>query len=106
VDETGDDWMIYVYSLNLRTGRYPHSGAVSRAGMGCFADPTRANVSDLVAKRDGAIAWIQYDCSATVRASDAGGNRIFDGADPHSLRLTGSTLTWTNAGTPQTASLN
>jgi hypothetical protein len=80
------------------------------------------NVVSLVVKSDGAVAWIAGDGEVVspsnpsvkvsayqVEAVDASGNRLLaSGAeiDPHSLRLAGSTLYWTQEGKTMSATLD
>jgi hypothetical protein len=80
-------------------------------------DPAELEVlTDLVVRGDGAIAWIvelrdsaDADPRYQLRTSVAGstGTLIAEGTDiqPHSLALAGSTIYWTQAGTPRSASL-
>jgi hypothetical protein len=69
----------------------------------------RAAGQALVVSRKGAVAWVQSTGADTydVRAGDAAGARTLDSGaiDPKSLKLAGSTLSWTNAGAPKTAAL-
>lgn len=77
-------------------------------------------VGSLVVKADGAVAWIAMSFSIVgggrgtveVHAADAGGERVLASApsrperiDPGSLRLRGSTLSWTDAGATRHATL-
>ena len=92
---------------DLRNGRMLHR----TTGVG----PT----TDLVAKSDGAVAWIVAShtsscCSGPppefeVRALDKTGSRqLASGTEiaPKSLALSGSTLYWTQGGKPMSATLN
>lgn len=89
----------------------PHPGGV---GIG--------NVVSLVLKTDGAVAWTAEDgnipspsnpsvkeSAFQVEAVDASGMRLLASGgeiDPHSLRLVGSTLYWTQEGKTMSATLN
>jgi hypothetical protein len=106
VDTTGDDWTLYIESVDLRAGRFVHQATTARMS-GCYADSVRPNVSSLVLKANGSIAWIQHPCfpdSAFV--ADRAGTRPLGDADPRSMTLRGSTLSWTNGGIPETATLD
>jgi hypothetical protein len=106
VDSSGDDWTLYVESVDLRRGRLVHLAKLSRT-PGCFADPVPPNVSSLVLKSDGAVGWIQHTCTPDAAyAADRAGTRSLGDADARSLRLRGSTLTWTNGGIPESARLD
>lgn len=95
-----------VASWDLRTGRRVH---LDRLGT----DQSIGEVSLVVSRTDGAIAWISgYGGSApdvaTVGADDAGGHRQLDsgnGIDVSSLRLTGDIVSWTHDGQRHTAML-
>lgn len=73
-------------------------------------------VASIVAKSDGAIAWIGRagqvfapNTETEVIKYDAGGQTVLDsgsGIDPSSLSLDGSTLSWSDGGTTDTATLN
>jgi hypothetical protein len=106
VDSTGDDWTLYIESVDLRAGRFAHQATTTRM-PGCYADSTLPNVSSLVLKSDGAIAWIQHPCFPdSAFAADRRGTRPLGDADPRSMTLHGSTLNWTNGGIPETATLD
>jgi hypothetical protein len=106
VDSTGDDWKLYIESVDLRSGRFVHQATAIRT-PGCYADLTRPNVSSLVLKSDGAIAWIQHSCTPdSAFAADRAGTRPFGDADPRSMTLRGSTLNWTNGGIPESTTLD
>jgi hypothetical protein len=94
---------------NLPTG-IPPRGA-NREGIG--------EVTALVVKRDGAVAWIvqvlenmaggRLRSNYEVRAVDKAGRRVLaisTEIGPHSLKLRGSTLHWTQGGKPMSATLN
>lgn len=105
-DSTGDDWTLYIKSVNLRTAQFPHQ-ATTRRAQGCFADSVLPNVSSLVLKSDGAIGWIQHPCFPdSAFAADHAGTRRLGDADPRSMTLRGSMLNWNNGGIPQTATLD
>jgi hypothetical protein len=63
----------------------------------------------LVVTTTGAVAWTQQGAGGAIDvvASDADGKRTLDtGAiDPKSLTASGSTVRWTNAGAPRTATV-
>jgi hypothetical protein len=107
---------------NLRSGRVLH-----RVPNG--VSPTHedgsvgiGNVVSLVVKSDGAVAWTAEDgetisptnpsvrvSAYEVEAVDASGTRLLaSGAeiDPHSLKLAGSVVYWTQGGKPFSAALN
>jgi len=74
------------------------------------------SVGSLALKGDGAVAWIAEGRSIIghgpqpieVHRHDSRGERLLDSGaaiDPKSLRLTGSTLTWTRAGQTESATL-
>jgi hypothetical protein len=74
------------------------------------------SIGSLVLAPGGAVAWIGAESSIggrhghviEVHAAAAGGDRVLDSGsriDPASLRLHGSTLTWTNGGTARHAAL-
>lgn len=95
---------------NLMTGRVLHkvpTGPSSRNSVG--AGPVGA----LVVKRDGAVAWINGAGDATfkheVHVIDRKGSRLLAsglGIDPLSLRLRGSTISWTQNGQSFSAPLS
>jgi hypothetical protein len=106
VDSTGDDWTLYVESFDLHRGRLVHQATASRT-PGCFADPVPPNVSSLVLKSDGAIAWIQHSCTPDAAfAADRAGTRPLGDADARSMTLHGSSLSWTNGGIPESGTLD
>ncbi len=95
-----------VASWDLRTGRRVH---LDRLGT----DVSIGELSLVVSRTDGAIAWISgYGGAApdvaTVGADDAGGRRQLDsgnGIDVSSLRLIGDIVSWTHDGQIRTATL-
>jgi hypothetical protein len=110
--EGGDD---HIGDLNLRTGRLRNFRIASPVGNSICP-----GAEALVLKPDGAIAWIgtnflpAFSCSnppapvIEVRRRDRRGLRILDSSGTialHSLRLTGSTLKWVDAGQTKTSSL-
>ncbi len=116
--EASDD---HVGVMNLRTGRLQSLQAVSPTAQTGLAQCPIATlpicyvvglqVDALVLKATGAAAWIATN-SATptieVRRHDRRGLRILDHGTailPSSLRLSGSALHWTDAGTERTATL-
>jgi hypothetical protein len=106
VDSTGDDWSLYIESVNLRARRFVHQARATRT-PGCFADLVVPNVSSLVLKSDGAMAWIQHSCTPdSAFAADRAGTRPLGDADPRSMTLHGSTLNWANGGIPETDTLD
>ena len=106
VDSTGDDWTLYIGSVDLRRGRLVRQATAIRT-PGCFADLVPPNVSSLVLKSDGAIAWVQHSCIPdSAFAADRAGTRPLGDADARSMTLHGSTLNWTNGGIPESARLD
>jgi hypothetical protein len=79
-----------------------------------LADPRGTPVAGraLVLNSGGSIAWIGCpagcDAGRELHTIDAHGNHLLDAGalDPASLRLSGSTLSWTNAGAPRSATLS
>jgi hypothetical protein len=96
---------------DVRTGRVIHR--VPNAENNIPGNVGSGTATKIVLKSDGAVAWI---VAATedpkwyeVRAVDDTGSRLLSsGADiaPHSLRLKGSTLRWTQGGKSMSAVLN
>jgi hypothetical protein len=74
------------------------------------------SVRVIVVKRDGAVAWIAAVSSIghpsslfEVHRGDRQGHALLDSGArivPRSLRLHGSTITWTDAGMPRSATLS
>jgi hypothetical protein len=105
--EVGGPYRYGMFARNLRNGRLLRQAS--------SVGPT----IDLVAKSDGAMAWIvvsrSYSCCVgpppelEVRALDKSGNRRLaagTGIAPRSLALAGNTLYWTQGGKPMSAVLN
>jgi hypothetical protein len=97
---------------NLRTGkRLSASPAVASPGPESFA-----SVDSLVARPDGAAAWIaqasslgNHQKNVELRRVDARGQSLLDSGPaiaPRSLRLRGSTLTWRHGGQPRSSTLS
>jgi len=69
-------------------------------------------VFGLVVKSDGAVAWLSEPLAGKpyqIHAVDKTGSRLLAKSleiEPHSLALAGSTLYWTEAGKPMSATLN
>jgi len=105
------EWHVYV--RNLRTGRFKHAvptGVTSPVNPNFIGD---GEAVDIVLKSDGAVAWItdtvQEENRYQVHALDSTGERVLavgSAIDPKSLTLAGSTLYWTQAGKPESATLN
>jgi hypothetical protein len=95
---------------NLRTGRILHkvpTGPSSPHSVG------RGPLGALVVKRDGAVAWTSGAGDATskheIHAIDRTGTRLLAsglGIDPLSLKLKGSTISWTQNGQSFSAPLS
>jgi hypothetical protein len=119
--ESSAHWTIFVQ--DLRNGRVlrrlPTGSAVHHEAGFSGVGPAVA----IVAKSDGAVAWIvesHYEPASAkndyisgheyaVEAADSTGNRLLasgQGIDPASLALAGSTLYWTQGGKPASAALN
>ncbi len=108
--EAANTYLVVV--RNLRTGRVirklptgtPVTPRPSWIGIG----PTTA----IVAKNDGAVAWIVetgFPTEYQVHAIDKSGSRVLasgSDVDPSSLALAGSTLYWTQGSQPFSAPLN
>ncbi len=107
------EWFIVV--RDLRNGRVLHkiptgnSASSTHVGSG----PAMA----IVAKSDGAVAWIAENDSLSTReakdyevhALDRSGSRVLasgSGIEPLSLGVVGSTLYWMQSGKPASATLN
>jgi hypothetical protein len=91
--------------------RLGSASAIDRAFVESFQ-----SVTSLIVRRSGAVAWIasvgsivNSEMSVEVHRLDRGGRSVLldRGAkiDPKSLRLRGSTLTWTNAGVTRSSTL-
>ena len=103
----------YVEVENLRTGRVLHKVPTGTNGPSSIG---LGPVTSLVLKSDGAVAWIAQNNPigdpATfyeVHAVDTTGERtLASGAEiaPGSLALAGSTLYWTQDGSPMSATLH
>lgn len=97
---------ITVKSINLRTGK-----TIASANFVQQPDQqsaTEAAVPNLQMTPVGSIAWLLTSASNdTLYASDSQGQRILDTGkiDAKSLAISGSTVTWTNAGVQHSATL-
>jgi hypothetical protein len=107
-----DTGFTQVLVRNLRTGkRLSASPAVTVPGPESFP-----SVDSLVARPDGAAAWIAEASSlgnhlknVELRRIDARGQSLLDSGPaiaPRSLHLRGSTLTWRHGGKPRSSSLS
>lgn len=106
----GTKWLVEVE--NLRSGRVLH-----KVATGITLPPNPKFVGDgpttaIVVKSDGAVAWIvdtvQEHERYQVHAVDKSGSRILatgSDIDPNSLAIAGSTLYWTQGGTPESGTL-
>ena len=97
---------IHIESVNLRTGKkVTYSQFVQQPDQQSTAE---AAVPNLQVTTSGWIAWILSSAKGeTLYAFDSGGRRILDtgSIDPKSLAVSGSTVTWTNAGVQRSATL-
>lgn len=98
---------VYVRSVDMRLARFRRRAKVQPPTS---ALPSAVRVSDLVASRSGAIAWIQVvEGETSVWRFDARGRRRLDaqpGIAPISLRLAGGRrLLWDREGISHAASL-
>jgi hypothetical protein len=97
---------VYVHSVDMRVARFWRRVKVAPPTS---AEPSSVRVNDLVARRSGAIGWIQrVDGEVSVWRFDARGRRRLDVSPliaPVSLRLVGGRLTWERDGVPRSASL-
>jgi hypothetical protein len=101
---------IEIFVTDLRRGRQIHDDEI--AGTPYYDQPV---LKALVLKANGAVAWIVdgVDRSGTTPNGEVGrhdrrGKRTLDSAPDgqlRTLRLTGSTLSWTHGGVPQTTQL-
>jgi hypothetical protein len=98
---------------DLRTGRVVHEVPTGTAVKPEPPTEGLGIVVGLVVKSDGSAAWMiatdAEDGSYQVHVVDKTGSRtLATGGDisPGSLALAGSTLYWTQAGSPQSATLN
>lgn len=107
-----DTGFTQVLVRNLRSGkRLSASVAVASPGPESFA-----SVDSLVARSDGAAAWIAEASSLGTRQKnvelhrvDAHGQSLLDSGttiSPRSLRLHGRTLTWLHAGQTRSSTLS
>jgi hypothetical protein len=99
---------------NLRTGATLYCQAGFR-----IAPASRPHLTGIGLKRDASLAWIgesrpppssgRGPLVPVVGVCDSTGSRVLDsgeGIDLHSLKLHGSTLTWTDEGETRSATLN
>jgi len=119
----GTSWLVVV--RDLRTGKVLHG---LPTGTPVHPKPPRTEdgitkqdvgigpATSIVVKSDGAVAWVAQDAvegplpySYQVHAVDKTGSRVLASGpeiDPTSLALAGSTLYWSEAGRPMSATLN
>ena len=102
-----------LYVRDLRSGRVLHVAPTGAPVPGEPASAGNGEAVTVVAKADGAIAWIVETAIAPnkyeVRAVDESGTRVLaagNNIDPSSLALAGSTLYWTQGGEPLAATLH
>lgn len=106
-DSTGDGGTV-VDIYNLKSGRLKAESIKTAGGTG---GPIEWHVTSLVLSSDGSAAWItKNDYNAELgevwKLTDTGDTQLATGnIDPKSLKLSGTTLTWTVAGVAQSASL-
>lgn len=103
----------HVVVRNLLNGRVLHRVLT---GTSPTPNPNNKGIGSVVAfvvKRDGAVAWMlevgHPPFEYQVHAVDKHGSRVLASGpdiDPSSLKLTGSTLSWTQNGQPFTGSLS
>lgn len=97
---------VYVHSVDMRLARFPRRVKIQPIVSG---QPSAVRVSDLVALRSGAIAWVQrVEGETSVWRFDARGRRRLDlGPEigPVSLRLAGARVLWRHAGAARSATL-
>lgn len=97
---------VYVHSVDMRLARFHRRAKVEPPSS---AEPSAVEVSDLVVRRSGAIAWIQrLEGELSVWRLDARGRRRLDAHPeiaPASLRRAGTRLLWTRAGATRRSTL-
>lgn len=106
-----DTYRLTVLALNVRTG----SATECPAGGGSHVGGRSGTLlSWMVLSTRGSLAWTAYGygrkttVSREVASCTTTGTQVLDsgeGIDLHSLKLNGSTLTWTNGGERQSATL-
>jgi hypothetical protein len=102
----GEPRSMVVIVRDLRTGRVLHDTPIAST------IPQAESFVSIVAKSDGAAAWIVetgYVGGYQVHAVDANGSRVLalgSGIEPRSLALAGNTLYWMQEGKPVSAALN
>jgi hypothetical protein len=97
---------IAVKVVDIRTGKKVREGA-------SFVGGSDDSVTDIVLTPKGYAAWVATSddddfnsLGQQVHALDSAGRRLLDsGGTIRNLKLTGATLSWTNAGVPKTATL-
>jgi hypothetical protein len=91
----------FVKVVDVRTGKSRHAP---------LAPPGAGKITDLVVKRNGSVAWIRGFAGGAARVErlDSRGHAVLERSPdvgPTSLRLAGSSLHWTSAGTDRSATL-
>jgi hypothetical protein len=91
---------VYVHSVDMRTARFKHRTEIEPL---VIIDPTAVSVPQIVVADSGSLAWIQkVEGVYSVYRFDRHGRRALTGAGTTSritsLRLSGSRLTWRQAG--------
>ncbi len=105
-----DTWTLYVVAINLRTNR---RNVCAVGGGGPDGDRPPANVSEIALAADGTVAWtgtrlVRESYEKQVAVCSRTGEKVIDsgeGIGLHSLKLHGSTLSWTDFGETRTAQL-
>jgi len=117
---TGAEWRVVVRDLSngkviddLPTGTPAHPQLPRTEGGLTVRDVGIGPATSIVVKSDGGVAWIvsapKEDGYYQVHAVDKTGSRVLASGpeiDPTSLALAGSTLYWSEAGRPMSATLN
>jgi hypothetical protein len=110
-NETGGSRDVVIVR-DLRTGRILHEVLTGTRAKPDPATEGVGAVQALVVKSDGSVAWTvaaDHEEGTYLHAVDKTGSRtLATGADiaPASLVVSGSTMYWTQAGIPQSATLN
>ena len=97
---------VYVHSVDMRLARFHRRAKVAPVVSG---QPSAVRVSDLVARRSGAVGWIQrVEGETSVWRYDARGRRRLDagaGIRLASLRLSRARMVWSRGGARRSAAL-